>query len=114
MVKAKHTSIIWDTQRLARFGRAVLIQGSPVALLVQAVGPDATYMKMEKKGGLFVLDHVRQFGMPTELVQLGTWAFNLSIMECIRVSRILLDIELPTGGLGNVLIPSDCLHSLTS
>jgi hypothetical protein len=78
--------IAWDTQRLARFARSSIVLGAPFAPLIQVVKKEGTMMTVEKKAGLFFLQKVGTFGVPSCLRELGSLAVDLRLLKFARVS----------------------------
>ncbi|KAF9992030.1 hypothetical protein BGZ79_003615 [Entomortierella chlamydospora] len=75
----------WDLYRLARFGTAVLNQGTEVVPLVQVVAGSGTiYRHIVKDRGVMVLAEVGVFSVPTTTIHMGALLASLPALNWLR------------------------------
>ncbi|KAG0275038.1 hypothetical protein BGZ96_003977 [Linnemannia gamsii] len=81
--KAKN---LWDTFKLARFGKTSIVDGNDYAPLVQVIGSRGTYLRLYVKvRGVMVLEEAGTFIVPTFKAMVPSLVATLPTLELLKV-----------------------------
>ncbi|KAI8602512.1 hypothetical protein EDD21DRAFT_371612, partial [Dissophora ornata] len=76
---------LWDTYKLARFGKASIIAGKESAPLVQVIDDHGTYMRLYLKvRGVMILEELGEFVIPTRKSLVPALVATLPTLELLK------------------------------
>ncbi|KAI1297533.1 hypothetical protein EDD11_007113 [Mortierella claussenii] len=76
---------LWDTYKLARYGKAFITAGNDSAPLVQVINDHGTYMRLYLKvRGVMILEEVGTFVIPTRKAMVPALVATLPTLEILK------------------------------